>query len=88
MRASNWALTVNGQTLWVLGSSLCLIVVLPMFFERTIYGKALRATAMNRTGARLMGISTVMAGKLSFLLAAHDWGVFGNVDRADHHDLL
>ncbi|MBN8477097.1 branched-chain amino acid ABC transporter permease [Sulfuritalea sp.] len=64
------SLTVSGQTLWVLGASLTLIVVLALFFERTIYGKALRATAMNRTGARLMGISTVMAGKLSFLLAS------------------
>lgn len=62
--------TVNGQTLWVVGSSVVLIAVLYQFFERTIYGKALRATAINRTGARLMGISTVMAGKLSFLLAA------------------
>ncbi len=62
--------TVSGQTLWVVGASLLLIVVLFAFFERTIYGKALRATAMNRTGARLMGISTVMAGRLSFLLAA------------------
>ena len=62
--------TVSGQTVWVVGASLLLIVVLFVFFERTIYGKALRATAMNRTGARLMGISTVMAGKLSFLLAA------------------
>ncbi len=61
---------VNGQTLWVVGASLMLIVVLALFFGRTIYGKALRATAMNRTGARLMGISTIMAGKLSFLLAA------------------
>jgi branched-chain amino acid transport system permease protein len=61
---------VNGQTLWVVGASLMLIVVLAVFFGRTIYGKALRATAMNRTGARLMGISTIMAGKLSFLLAA------------------
>jgi branched-subunit amino acid ABC-type transport system permease component len=61
---------ITGQTLWVVGASLLLIVVLFLFFERTIYGKALRATAMNRTGARLMGISTVMAGKLSFLLAA------------------
>ncbi len=61
---------VNGQTLWVVGASLVLIVVLALFFERTIYGKALRATAMNRTGARLMGISTVLAGKLSFMLAA------------------
>lgn len=61
---------ISGQTLWVVGASLLLIVVLFLFFERTIYGKALRATAMNRTGARLMGISTEMAGKLSFLLAA------------------
>lgn len=64
------SMTISGQTLWVLGASLMLIVVLALFFERTIYGKALRATAMNRTGARLMGISTVMAGKLSFLLAS------------------
>ena len=62
-------ITINGQTLWVVGASIALIVVLYLFFERSFYGKALRATAMNRTGARLMGISTVMAGKLSFLLA-------------------
>lgn len=61
---------ITGQTLWVVGASGLLIIVLFLFFEQTIYGKALRATAMNRTGARLMGISTVMAGKLSFLLAA------------------
>ena len=61
---------VSGQTLWVVGCSIALIVALYQFFERTVYGKALRATAINRTGARLMGISTVMAGRLSFTVAA------------------
>lgn len=63
-------LMVTGQTLWVLGSSIVLIIVLYQFFGRTVYGKALRATAINRVGARLMGISPSLAGKLTFLLAA------------------
>ncbi|MNN22201.1 High-affinity branched-chain amino acid transport system permease protein LivH [compost metagenome] len=49
--------------------SLGLIIGLFLFFERTLYGKALRATAVNRMGARLMGISPSMAGKATFLLA-------------------
>ncbi len=61
---------LQGQTILVVVASAALIIGLYFFFERTIYGKALRATAMNRTGARLMGIPPVLAGKLCFTLAA------------------
>lgn len=61
---------VSAQSLWVLLASVVLIFALWLLFERTVYGKALRATAMNRTGARLVGIPTVLTGHLSFLLAA------------------
>jgi branched-subunit amino acid ABC-type transport system permease component len=63
-----------------------LIAGLYLFFGRTLYGKALRATAINRTGARLMGIGTSLAGKLSFTLAAGSGALLGHPDRADHHD--
>ncbi|NMY06173.1 branched-chain amino acid ABC transporter permease [Pseudomonas sp. WS 5059] len=61
---------LNSQTLWIIAASLGLIIGLFVFFERTLYGKALRATAVNRMGARLMGISPEMAGKSTFVLAA------------------
>ncbi|HEY0286486.1 MAG TPA: branched-chain amino acid ABC transporter permease [Pseudomonas sp.] len=62
--------TLNSQTLWVIAVSLGLIVGLFLFFERSLYGKALRATAVNRMGARLMGISPSLAGKTTFAMAA------------------
>ena len=61
---------VQYQTLWIVGIAALLIAGLALFFEHSIYGKALRATAINRTGARLMGISADLAGKLCFTLAA------------------
>ncbi len=69
-RFSAGPLTLSGQTLIIFMASIALIVGLFLFFERTLRGKALRATAVNRLGARLMGISTSGAGKLSFGLAA------------------
>ncbi|HET7865500.1 MAG TPA: branched-chain amino acid ABC transporter permease [Burkholderiaceae bacterium] len=64
------AMTLTGQTVIIFAASLALMGALFLFFERTLRGKALRATAVNRLGARLMGISTSGAGKLSFGLAA------------------
>jgi branched-chain amino acid transport system permease protein len=61
---------VSAQSLLVVGTSVALIGALALFFGRTLYGKALRATAVNRAGARLCGISPPFAGALTFTLAA------------------
>jgi branched-chain amino acid transport system permease protein len=61
---------ITGQSLVVLGVTLLLVVALFRFFGHSMVGKALRATAMNRVGARLMGIPTELSGDLSFALAA------------------
>ena len=68
---------VSGQSLVVMGVTSLLVVAMFLFFGRTMVGKALRATAMNRVGARLMGIPTELSGDLSFALAALIGGVSG-----------
>jgi len=64
------ALTLSGQAVIIGISSLVLIVLLWLFFERSLRGKALRATAVNRLGARLVGISSQSAGRLTLAMAA------------------
>lgn len=63
-------LRITGQNLAVYGIAIALIVALWLFFGHTLYGKALRATAVNRLGARLIGIRTTLSGQIAFLLAA------------------
>ena len=61
---------VSGQSVIVLVTVAALIAAIYVFFERTLTGKALRATAVNRLGARLVGVGINQAGKLSFAMAA------------------
>lgn len=63
-------LAISGQSIVVVAASGFLIAALYFFFERTLYGKALRATAINRIGARLVGVSIPLSGTLTFTLAA------------------
>lgn len=63
-------LPVTGQTIAVFVVALVLIAALYLFFDRVLYGKALRATAINRLGARLVGIPTAAAGQIAFTLAS------------------
>jgi branched-chain amino acid transport system permease protein len=64
------ALRFTGQSITVYGITIAFIVGLWLFFGLTLYGKALRATAVNRLGARLVGIRTTLSGQIAFLLAS------------------
>jgi branched-chain amino acid transport system permease protein len=62
--------TWSRQSLLIVATCIAVIVGLWLFFGKTLYGRALRATAVNRRGARLVGIGPTMAGRLTFTLAA------------------
>jgi branched-chain amino acid transport system permease protein len=70
LRVSLGAASLSGQTIIIGAVTVALIVMLWLFFERSLYGKALRATAVNRLGARLMGISSHTSGQLTLAMAA------------------
>lgn len=63
-------LPVSAQSLWIYGTTIAAMAGLYVFFEKTILGKALKATAANRLGARLVGIRTQLTGGTAFALAA------------------
>jgi branched-chain amino acid transport system permease protein len=68
---------ITAQSVVVVLASVVVMLALWLFFERSLYGKALRATAVNRIGARLVGIPIELSGSLSFLLAAFIGAVSG-----------
>jgi branched-chain amino acid transport system permease protein len=61
---------VQTQTLWVLGISGVVVVLLTLFFRKTRYGKAMLACADNPEAARLVGIKVKVMVLLSFALSA------------------
>ncbi len=63
-------LTISGQSIGVFAVTALVMLGLWLVFSRTLAGKALRATAINRTGARLVGISATRAGEQAFGIAA------------------
>ena len=71
-------LAIQGQAIWIVASTALIMAALYLFFGKTLYGKALHATAVNRLGARLVGISTGLSGRVAFTLAGLI-GAFGGV---------
>ncbi|TAN11128.1 MAG: branched-chain amino acid ABC transporter permease [Burkholderiaceae bacterium] len=64
------AARVSYQSVFVFGAAMLLLFLIWLFLERSLLGKALRACAMNRRGARLVGISPERAGLMAFAISA------------------
>ncbi|MBF0328118.1 MAG: branched-chain amino acid ABC transporter permease [Nitrospirae bacterium] len=61
---------IQQQTLWVIGITFSCIILIYLFFNRTLIGKAMRACAVNPTAAMLVGIDVEKMIMLSFVLSA------------------
>ena len=81
-------INVSGQSILIVASSAIFSFLLFLFFERTLTGKALRATAVNRVGARLVGILPSTTGATAFLLASVLAGNLRHSDRTGDDALL
>lgn len=58
------------QSLWIIGSTLVVLILLVFFFQFTVYGKAMRACGLDRTGASLLGVRVKRMVLLSFAMSA------------------
>jgi len=63
-------IVITRQSLWVVGLTVAAVIGLYLFFQHTLIGKALRASAANPGAARLMGINTRRMGLIAFALSA------------------
>ncbi|MFC5606761.1 branched-chain amino acid ABC transporter permease [Variovorax soli] len=69
--------TVSGQVVLMVASAIVLSGLFFLVFERTVAGKALRATAVNRVGARLVGIRPARTAMLAYGCASLLAGLIG-----------
>jgi branched-chain amino acid transport system permease protein len=60
--------TIVPQTLWVVGLTLAIVIGLQLFYQKSLFGKAVRACAVDPTAARLQGISYRRVVVFSFAL--------------------
>ena len=73
---SNWhtgsGMQARGGRTWPLALTAAAVfcLLLFLFFEQTLLGKALRATSVNRIGARIVGIRPTNTATVAFSLAS------------------
>ena len=69
--------SISGQVMLMVAAAIAFSAALFVVFDYTILGKSLRATAINRTGARIVGIRPQVTGSVAFLLASVLGGISG-----------
>jgi branched-chain amino acid transport system permease protein len=68
---------ITGQAALIMFAAILFSGLLYLFFDFTLTGKSLRATAVNRTGARLMGIRPERSGTIAYIVGSLMAGVSG-----------
>jgi branched-chain amino acid transport system permease protein len=71
--------TLLPQHIWVFGVTVLVMLALRHFFKNTMLGKAMRATAVNRKAAALVGVSVDHMVMLSFALSGALGAVAGMI---------
>lgn len=61
---------LSPQVIWVLGTAAVVVVLLQLFYKRTLYGRAMRACSSNPEAAMLVGINTGNMRTAAFGLSA------------------
>ena len=61
---------IERQSIWIWGITGISVLVLSILYRKTAFGKAMRACAIDREGARLMGVDARKMVTASFALAA------------------
>ena len=69
--------SVPSQVFWIIGVICATFITLFLVFRFTLFGKAMRAAAANRTAAHLMGISVRKVVLMSFAISAGLGGIAG-----------
>ena len=71
------SITVTVPLLIAAGIALLIVILLDLFLQRTLYGKAIRAMAQNRGAAKMVGINTNWLSMIVFGLGTATAGVGG-----------
>lgn len=69
--------SVRSQEVWILGITAVIAFLVWWFYEKTVWGKALRACAEQPVAARLVGISPSIATLISFIIAGVTGAIAG-----------